>query len=275
MQTFYLSDLDKTLLRSDLSLSAYSKEVWNEALKRGARLSIATARSLTGVGKLLQGLRLNEPLIVLDGAVIARADGQILDISALSRDLADSIIECAFREFQIEPLLVSMDKDAQEQFIYPANPNRWQRELLSSFHNDRRIRSSAKVRADDQNLKLVFMEDEDRSAHLASRLKESFGDSIEIKRSADPYIECWFVTVLHPYGDKAHALAKLEAIEGVKRQNTTVFGDSQNDLGLFEVAGRKIAVSNAIKELKERADLILPRTNDEDAVAHFLAEELL
>lgn len=57
-------------------------------------------------------------------------------------------------------------------------------------------------------------------------------------------------------------------------KDTTVFGDSHNDLGLFKYAGRKIAVANAIDEIKKEADIILPYTNDEDAVAKFLESEI-
>jgi Cof subfamily protein (haloacid dehalogenase superfamily) len=271
---FYLSDLDKTFLRSDLSIGDYSRRVWNRAVEEGAKLSVATARSLTGVRKLLEGLELREPMILLDGVVIATAEGELLDVAALDRDLGDAIIEMGRQVAGMEPLLVGMEADGQESFVYPRQPNRWQRELLATFHNDRRVLDADPFRAMERNLKIVYMESEEVTGRLEEALREAFGDAIEIKRSADPYIDCWFMTVLHPEGDKAHALAKLERLEGVDRAHTTVFGDSHNDLGLFEAAGRKIAVANAIDELKERADIVLPRSNDEEAVAHFLAEEL-
>jgi Cof subfamily protein (haloacid dehalogenase superfamily) len=275
MHSFYLTDLDKTFLHTDLSISDYSRRVWNECVERGARLSVATARSLTGVRKLLQGLELREPLILLDGVVIATIDGRLIDVAALDRELGDEVIALARRELGMEPLLVGMERDGQERFVYPAHPNRYQQELLKTMHNDRRILDVHDMRAMDRNLKIVYMESEAKTAELEERLRERLGEAIEIKRSADPYIDCWFLTVLHPLGDKAHALAKLESLEGVDKVHTTVFGDSHNDLGLFAMAGRKIAVANAIDELKARADIVLPRSNDEDAVAHFLAEEIL
>jgi Cof subfamily protein (haloacid dehalogenase superfamily) len=274
MKTFYLTDLDKTFLRSDLSIGDYSRRVWNEAAEQGAKLSVATARSLTGVRKLLEGLELREPMILLDGVVIATAEGELLDVAALDRELGDAVIETGRRVAGMEPLLVGMEADGKESFVYPRHPNRWQRELLATFHNDRRVLDADPFRAMERNLKIVYMESEEVTGRLEEALREEYGDAIEIKRSADPYIDCWFMTVLHPEGDKAHALAKLERLEGVDRAHTTVFGDSHNDLGLFEAAGRKIAVANAIDELKKRADIVLPRSNDEEAVAHFLAEEL-
>lgn len=275
MKHFYLTDLDKTLLRSDLSLSDYSRRVWNESVKRGARLSVATARSLTGVRKLLAGMELREPLILLDGVVIATIEGRLIDVAALDQGIGDEIIDLAREELGMEPLLVGMERDGQERFVYPARPNRYQQELLKTMHNDRRILDVPKMRAMERNLKIVYMESGEKTAELERLLRERLGDAIEIKRSADPYIDCFFLTVLHPEGDKAHALRKLESLEGVDKAHTTVFGDSHNDIGLFEMAGHKIAVANAIAELKARADIVLPRSNDEDAVAHFLEEEIL
>ncbi len=275
MLPFYLSDLDMTLLRSDLSIGERTRRVWNHAADTGAKLSVATARSLTGVRKLLKGLELREPMILLDGVLIATVEGELLHVAAIERELGDAIIETGRRVAGMEPLLVGMEEDGQESFLYPRDPNRWQTELLTTFHNDRRVLDRHPLRAMERNLKIVYLGSERVTARLEEALREEFADAIEVKRSADPYIDCWFMTVLHPLGDKAHALAKLEEIEGVDRAHTTVFGDSHNDLGLFEMAGRKVAVANAIDEVKERADIVLPWSNDEEGVARFLEREII
>ncbi|WP_457606252.1 HAD-IIB family hydrolase [Nitratifractor sp.] len=274
MPHLYLSDLDKTLLRNDLSIGAYTREVWNKAAAGGHRLSIATARSLTGVRKLLEGLELHEPMILLDGVVIATMEGELRHVAALERGLADAIIERGRALAGMEPLLVGMEADGQESFIYPKDPNAFQRELLSTFHNDRRVLDADPLRAMERNLKLVYLESDEVTGRLEEALREEFGGSIETKRSPDPYIDCWFMTVLHLEGDKAHALAKLEEMEGVDRSHTTVFGDSHNDIGLFGMAGRRVAMANAIDVLKALADIVLPWSNEEEGVAKFLAGEI-
>ncbi|WP_456391639.1 HAD family hydrolase [Nitratifractor sp.] len=269
----YLTDLDKTFLRSDLSVSDTSREIWNRCVAEGGKLSIATARSLTGVRKLLKGLDLKEPMILLDGAVIATMEGELRHVAALDRETGEAVIETGRKVCGMEPLLVGMEANGMETFVYPRHPNPWQQELLKTMHNDRRILDAEPLQAMERNLKIVYMESEAKTMELEEALRRELGEAIEIKRSADPYIDCWFMTVLHPEGDKAHALARLEELEGVDRRHTTVFGDSHNDIGLFEMAGRKVAVANAIDELKERADIVLPWTNDEDAVARFLEGE--
>ena len=268
----YLSDLDFTLLRSDLTLSDFTKRVWNKAANK-EKLSVATARSLTGVRELLKGLELKEPLILLDGAIIATIDGKILHSAVLNKELGNEIIKLAKSEVGLEPLIVAQGDEAEE-FIYPKNLNKYQKELLETMKNRNRIFTAQDFYAKDKNIKMVFMGDEKPTAHLEKALKAKFGDAIEIKRSKDPYMDCYFMTILDPKGDKAHALAKLEEIEDVSIENTTVFGDSYNDIGMFKLAKTKVAVANAVDELKKLATIVLKESNDEDAVAKYLARDL-
>ena len=265
----FLSDLDFTLLRSDTTVSDFTKEIWNTTAKK-AKLSVATARSYTGVAELLKGLDLKEPLILLDGAVIAKPNGEIIHMASISKELGDEIIDISKKELDIEPLIVAQD-GALEHFYYPKKLNIHQEKIVKTMEMRRRIFSEGELRAKEHNLKLVYQAGKEESEALEQVLKEQFSDAIEIKRSDDPYFDCYFITVLNPLGDKAHALKKLEEIENISVNNTTVFGDSHNDIGLFNSAGTKIAVANAIDELKAKADIVLPHTNDEDGVAKYLA----
>jgi len=271
---FYLSDLDKTLLRSDLSVGPLTRDVWNDAVTKGEHLSIATARSYTGIRELLGSLQLREPMILLDGALIAAPDGTILHAATLDRAIGDAILSLVHRVAGEWPLIVALEADGRERFYYPPDPNPCQRQLLATMQNARRRSATQIPTAQERNLKLVYLQDEAVTAVIEDALHETFGRSVEIKRAADPYIDCWFLTVLHPEGDKAHALTKLEGLEGIDRNETTVFGDHHNDIGLFRAAGTKVAVANAVPELKKLADIVLPHTNDEEGVARYLRETL-
>jgi len=268
----YLSDLDKTLLRTDLSIGEFTRTVWNDAVARGEHLSIATARSYTGIRELLGSLDLREPMILLDGTLIAAPDGSILHAATLDAATGGAVLEIAHRVAGEWPLIVALEADGGERFYYPPRPNRWQRQLLTTMENARRRFTTQSPVAQKRNLKLVYMQDEATTAAIESEVRRVLGATVETKRSADPYIDCWFLTVLHPEGDKAHALARLEEIEGIDRAHTTVFGDHHNDIGLFGMAGHRVAVANAVDELKALADVVLPHTNDEEGVARFLAK---
>jgi len=269
----FLSDLDFTLLRDDTTVSNFTKEIWNRVSNK-TKLSIATARSYTGVKELLKGLHLSKPLILLDGAVIANPDGSILHIASIDKALGDAIIDLTKREFAIEPLIVA-HKEGQESFYYPKNLNKYQKEIIETMKMRNRIFNTSELRAQEKNLKIVYQLESTLSQEFEEKIKCVFGDTIEIKSSKDPYFNCHFITILHPLGDKGHALLKLEEIEDVSKEKTTVFGDSYNDIGIFESAGTKVAVANAIDELKKRADIVLKESNNEDAVAKYLQREIL
>jgi hydroxymethylpyrimidine pyrophosphatase-like HAD family hydrolase len=44
---------------------------------------------------------------------------------------------------------------------------------------------------------------------------------------------------------------------------------------MFKKAKKAIAVKNALDEVKKQADIVLPHTNDEEAVAKYLKKEIL
>lgn len=275
MNDIFITDLDKTFLRSDLSVGEFSKETWNELAKKGVPLGIATARSLKKSLEFLDGLQLNIPLILLDGAMVVTADKTPIRIHALDKKISEEIIYEAKRSFEIEPFIVGFDgKIIDERFLYPARLNTFQQQLVHSYENDSRLRAKERIEPLQNNLKIVYMGSKEEMIALEDRLKEIFGDSIEIKNSKDVYFDCWFLTVLHPFGDKSHALEDVLEYLDASKERLHVFGDSLNDIGMFQKAGRAVAVKNAHDEAKKYADIVLERTNDEEAVAHYLSTRL-
>jgi hydroxymethylpyrimidine pyrophosphatase-like HAD family hydrolase len=109
---------------------------------------------------------------------------------------------------------------------------------------------------------------------LATHLSKIFTNSIEIKLAPENYMNCYFLTILHPLSDKAHALSKVHEYLNLDSQDTTVFGDGLNDIGMFKLAGTAVAVNNALDTVKAEANIVLKETNDEDAVAKYLQKNI-
>jgi len=262
----FVTDLDKTFLRSDLSISEFSKNIWNNFKYP---ITIATARSYTGSIGLLKGLKLKNPMILLDGAMICSPDGEVLSINAIKKNLADEIINEVYKYFKDYPLIVGFDKVGDERFLYPKKLNPYQMHLLNNYKNDKRVIGLDKFEGLKHNLKIVYLGKKEFLEKIENFVKK-FG--VETKLTEDAYGPYYFLTILDKNADKAHGLKKLEEIMGIKKEDVTVFGDNLNDLGMFEWAGTSIAVKNAVDEVKKKADIILPYTNDEDAVAKYLKE---
>jgi hydroxymethylpyrimidine pyrophosphatase-like HAD family hydrolase len=117
------------------------------------------------------------------------------------------------------------------------------------------------------------MGDESLLRPLATHIKEMFGDRLEVKLAPEKYMGCYFLTLLHPLADKAHALIKVSEHLDISLKDVTVFGDSLNDIEMFKIAGTSVAVSNALDAVKKEASIILDHSNDEDGVARYLLKQ--
>ncbi len=274
MNKIYITDLDHTFLRSDLSVSDFSKKIWNAKAKEST-LSVATARSFYAAMKMLPGLTLNAPMILLDGTLIATAERKIIDAKFLDTAAANDLIAEAIRFDNIHPFVIGLKNDnLDESFDFPLTQTPTQSKVLLNYRDDARLVEFEKIVAKEQTFKVVYMADKERLVALTAHLQSIYGDTFYFKLSPENYTGDYFLTIVHPLGDKAHALQKVCDYLGRPLDDVTVFGDSINDIGMFKLAGMSAAVANALDETKAVAKTVLPHSNDEDAVAHYLKSKM-
>lgn len=275
MQKLFITDLDHTFLHSTQTISQFSKSIWNEKADH-SMLSIATARSFAKANDFLKNLKLNFPLITLDGAMVANREKKLIDLNVLNKEIGDAIIEES-KKFDIFPYVIALSdhKNLDETFEIPPKLNYYQERLIKeSYTLDKRLSYVKDIRGAKDTLKLVYMGEEKVLRPLSEHLAKIFGKNIEIKLAPENYMNCYFLTILHPLSDKAHALSKVHEYLNINAKDTTVFGDGLNDIGMFKLVGTAVAVNNALPTVKAQADIILKETNDEDAVAKYLQKNI-
>jgi Cof subfamily protein (haloacid dehalogenase superfamily) len=271
MPSIYISDLDHTLLCSDLTLSPFTVKAWNTKAKN-ALMGVATARSFSKSRELLSQLHINAPMILLDGSIIVAPERKLIDMKTLGKDLGDTIVELGLTH-GIDPFIIGFkDDDLNEAFLYPRTLNDYQKEVLKGYKDDPRMQFNPHNRTMEKNLKIVYYGYEAQLRPLHEAIQQTFGKEVEAKLSPEKYGGGWFLTLLHPEGDKSHALQKVMEYLGRDPADVTVFGDSVNDIGMFNLAGTSVAVANALDEVKKVASVVLPHTNDEDGVARYLSQ---
>src|ERR1039457_6005406 len=92
METIYISDMDGTLVRNDISLSDYSRENLRKLLEKGAKFTVASARSVSGIRKMLGDLPITLPIINFNGAFLSDyRTGKHQVINALSPSVAQEL----------------------------------------------------------------------------------------------------------------------------------------------------------------------------------------
>jgi hypothetical protein len=107
----------------------------------------------------------------------------------------------------------------------------------------------------------VFYKDQEHLGQMKEEFKDDFYISDHFKMG---HADCSF----NGY-DKGDAIAWLCDHFQVDPMDSYAFGDGHNDLAMFKSAGNKIAMGNAVDELKEKATYITTRV-DEGGIVHAL-----
>ena len=269
MKNIYITDLDHTFLRTDLSVSDYTRKIWN-SYEEHAILGIATARTYKKTAQFLKGVAVTAPMILLDGALIATTDKKIIDTKFVTKEAGDVIIE-AGAKLGIYPFVLSLvDDELNEAFSYSTTLNFYQSEIIKRYANDDHTQCFKELRAMENNFKIVYMADEDILLVLQKNIQAIFGEELKYILAPEAYMGCHFLTILHKDADKSHGIKSVSEAVGFDLEKLTVFGDNFNDIGMFELANTSVAVANAQEGVKARADIVLAHTNDEDGVAKYL-----
>lgn len=269
MKNIFITDLDHTFLRTDLTISDFTRATWND-MALDSIATIATARTYKKTLEFLPHVEINAPMILLDGALIATVDKKIIDTKLIAKDAADAIINEGAK-FGIYPFVLSLrDKNLNEAFLYSSILNEHQKSVLMKYKGDDNLVECKEIRAMDENFKIVYFGDEILLRELAKHLEAIFGDMFKYILAPEAYVGCYFLTLIHKDADKSHGIRSVSEHVGFDLNKLTVFGDNYNDVGMFEIAGTSVAVANAQDGVKKLAKIVLKHTNDEDAVAHYL-----
>ena len=132
MKNIYITDLDHTFLRNDLSISDYTQNIWNSYSSHSI-LSVATARTYKKTAQFMCDVHINAPMILLDGALIATMDKKIIDTKFITKEVADFIIDEGGK-FGIYPFILALaDNNLNEAFLYSDICNEDQKKSADSL----------------------------------------------------------------------------------------------------------------------------------------------
>ncbi len=265
MKRIYISDLDGTLLDNHKRISNYTKDKLNELISQGCKISVATARTPATVEILLAGIQIQEPIILMNGAVIYDLETHTyLDIEFIEQEVVKKVLN------QLGYLVKS-------SFIYTINDNKlvvYYNELENkhkeNFYEERQgtpYKSFMKQGLVGYNnvAYFVFMDVEEKVRQVYETIKDIEGIALVMYRdvySKDGYI-------LEVYSHKA---TKGNAIHKLKKSDydeVICFGDNLNDIGMFMVADEAYAVENALEEVKACATGMI-ESNHQDGVAKYI-----
>ncbi|MCF8261375.1 MAG: HAD family hydrolase [Melioribacteraceae bacterium] len=258
-------DLDGTLLNSEGRVGEESKRLIKELRKHNVKFSIATGRLHSAVVDIASELEITTPLISLDGSIIKSfpEDNIIFDSY-----IPEKYVKKAVRLADEHLLRIAL---CHADSIYYTEHNSTIKELLEKFGAQYTEVSEYKNLM-DKVLEIVIVGDmKDSIKFVDSRLTFPFGFGLNTnlyKSQSHPGI--YYLEIRKHGCTKGTGLKKLAKGLGVRIADSAVLGDWYNDRELFETNALKVAVANAVPEIKYLADHVTEKTNEEDGVAEFL-----
>lgn len=277
MGTLYASDLDGTLLASDGTLSAFSRDGLLELLAEGMAFTVATARSVVSVQAILREVPLALPVVEFNGAFISDlATGRHEIVNALDPAVAADVLD-TMRRSGFPPFIASFD-GATDRLHYREIVNDgmefYRRQRIAT--GDRRLRLADDLghALREQVVCLTAIGRAEPLADVQQEIRERHADSVVPLLIENQYSPGWYWLTVHDRrATKDQGIRSLAELCGLAEHELVVFGDNLNDLSMFGMATEAIAVANAVPELRDRATRVIG-SNEEDGVVRYLRESL-
>lgn len=256
------TDLDGTLLRSDESVSARTREALAAATAAGAAHIVVTGRAVPWTRHILDDLGYRGLAVCGQGAQVYDAgEHRLLTSVTLDRQIAG--LALAKIEAEVGPLLLAASRDGLDGEVLVGPGYRVHDGPLPYTP----IREAADLWAAPLN-KVYLQHPTLSDDELAEAAQQAAGGLVGVTMAGEGIVE------ILPLGlTKATGLSLAARRLGAKAADTIAFGDMPNDVPMFAWAAHGVAMANAHEELKSVADEVT-LSNEEDGIAVVL-ERLL
>ncbi len=264
----FVSDLDGTLLDENAKLPVYSLNALNDLIDSGMNFTVATARTYATVKQILNGLKLNIPIILMNGVLIRDIQKEEYVFSAvIEKSISDRIIKTLHKHRLYAFMYTVTNGEMMTYYEKIATP------AMKKFFEERKKRYSKPFRKvndliqfNENSVYFSLLNSQEMLMPLYDDLKTI--DGIESVFYRDVYSEnLWYLEIFSSAASKKNAVTFLK--NNYEFDNIICFGDNLNDISMFEVSDKRYAVKNAHPDLKSLADGIIG-SNTENGVARFL-----
>ena len=263
-------DLDGTLLNRESEISDYTSETLRLLTEKDIAYTVATGRTLHGARAILDGHSFSLPQAYKNGVMIWHPETRQYSSGAtLTPDELDNVVSACVDE-ELTPFVFTLDEDQDSTVYHPPLVSDIERDLVDSIDVE-------------EHKRICPLDDLPRDAIVTHVNAIGASDSImAVLRSVEeePHLvaysglalegEQWrWLDVHHSDASKGGAVETLKELLGIER--VICFGDSDNDLSMFEAADESYAPANAKDTIKSAATAVIGH-HDDEGIARFLRQ---
>jgi len=244
-----VTDLDGTLLRTDKTISDYTKLVLKKCRESGIKVAYATGRG--GSSENIAPAELFDGIITTNGAT-AQISGETIYSCHLSYLIARPIlIACHKRGLKIASQ--TSDMHYSNFVVSDVWPEITNFEVVNFLYH-----------AKDAEKLYVYNPTPEDIQFIENRLS----DNVYLVMAMDGV-----AMIMHKGATKSKAAAALAKFWGITAGEIVAFGDDLNDRDMLTYAGIGVAMDNALDEVKAVSDFAC-LSNDKDGLAKWVEENV-
>ena len=274
-------DLDGTTLLPNGILGDRTRDCLRRLISQGMQIIISTGRAIESSEKYFSAIGAEGPMVFFNGAEVTDIpSGKTVYANLIGMDVADFGTDVA-RELKVHyqvylPARISPDTGKEDP------QQKWEALVIDHYCEEAEyyykhtgivpiVKDLKKVAALPLEgcIKGMYIADPSRHDEIRARMSERFGDRISVIRSYPTFLE-----VINSGVSKGEGLRIAMQHRGLKPEEVIAFGDEENDLPMFTVAGFAAAPENARDKIREKADLIYG-PNTEEGLAVYLEKMFL
>ena len=272
VKTLYISDLDGTLLNQSAKLTERTKTSLNSMIENGLNFSVATARLLGPVSEMLLDVKMNIPIILMNGVLIYDIKERCyVKVNKLQPKIISAVIQ-TMKEFDITGFMYELSNGTLKTYHDVSKRKKIDEYLENRIRRYKSIlpKNGLSSISGDSTIYFTMIDTHEQLQPVYETLLRVPGiNQTFYKNIYNP--DSWFLEILSADSSKKNAVDSLREIYGFKQ--VVGFGDNHNDLPMFEACDIKVAVENAAAEVKDAADFIC-ESNNNDGVVKWLENAL-
>ncbi|MBD5530844.1 MAG: HAD-IIB family hydrolase [Lachnospiraceae bacterium] len=249
MKKAIITDLDRTLLHTDKTVSEYTCAILKKCHDRGIILMAATARPERAILTYHNQIGF-EAITTLNGARI------ILPHGIIENGITPSSAEHILKKVIMIPDLVLSMETGKGIFSNVSIPE-WDATVFSGF---------PALPTESIIYKLLLS---GKTSNIQQEVKKAL--------TIDTYMtvaEGKLIQIMSTAATKWNGIKTMLKAVGVRQNDAIYFGDDNDDIEAIKNCGVGVAVSNAIDEVLDAADFIT-ESNDMDGVAQYIEKKIL
>jgi len=264
-------DVDGTLARDDKSISQVNKDALKKVNDLGIKIAIASGRAPMSVKSILDDIKIPKIAICLNGTYVIAGENVVS-----SRFFTQEQLDKAFE------IVSSFDTNATFNTPHVSVRSHdvskeWKKQIENGSLKADYILAHTK----EEYKKLIYQYGKEvvkvsileRDNRKYEEIKKAFEDTglYSVAKSDIDYVD-----ITAKDSTKGQGVIQLAKYFNIPLEEVVCIGDNENDFEMLQCAGLSIAMENAVKSIKEVADMVTLDNNHDGvayAIEHMILEE--